>query len=159
MNGIRIAVLAVLFGGVSFTGAIAQQHSEGPLTNAAVVKLVRAGFKEKTVIAIIQSRPNQFQLDPEQLIELKHAGVSENIILTMLSLGPTGVESDDWDDDAFFNKRRDPSAGATGSGAQENSIDLFGSGGNSSSESRGRGRSQGNNTDTFTTGSATVRIL
>ena len=36
---------------------LAQQSRETPLTNAAVIKLVRAGFKEKTVIAIIRSRP------------------------------------------------------------------------------------------------------
>ena len=39
----------------------AQQPANAPLTNAAVVKLVRAGFKEKTVIAIIRTRPNNFE--------------------------------------------------------------------------------------------------
>ena len=28
-----------------------------PLTNAAIVKLVRAGFKEKTIISIVAARP------------------------------------------------------------------------------------------------------
>ena len=78
---------------------VSAQQPEAPLTNAAVVKLVRAGFKEKTVIAIIRSRPNRFELDPDRLIELKRNGVSENIILTMLAL-----------DESFF---RQTTTGAT----------------------------------------------
>src|SRR6266550_919951 len=74
----------------------AQQTSEVPLTNGAVVKLVRAGFREKTVIAIIHNRPNRFNLDPDRLIELKRNGVSENIILAMLSLGEPLLAEDDW---------------------------------------------------------------
>src|ERR1700704_1524912 len=75
------------------------QQAETPLTNAAVVKLVRAGFKEKTVIAIIHSRTNQFNLDPDRLIELKRQGVSENIILTMLAQNDSFVfPDDDWMD-------------------------------------------------------------
>ena len=78
------------------------QPSEAPLTNSSVIKLVKAGFKEKTVIAIIHSRPNQFKLDTEQLIQLKHNGVAENIILAMLSQDPSFASGDDWEDDQFF---------------------------------------------------------
>src|SRR5881227_4382080 len=84
--------------------ASAQQKTEAPLNNSAVVKLVRAGFKEKTVIAIIRSRPTQFDLSPDRLIELKHDGVSENIILAMLSSDDADtLASDDWGSDPFFN--------------------------------------------------------
>src|SRR5215210_2747080 len=81
-----------------------QQGREMPLTNAAVIKLVRAGFKEKTVIAIIRSRPVQFDLSPDRLIELKHSNVSENIILAMLALDDTefAPNDDDWGSDPFF---------------------------------------------------------
>src|SRR4026208_1306839 len=81
---------------------VAQQRSEAPLTNAAVIKLVRAGFKEKTVIAIIRSRPNRFELDPDRLIDLKRNGVTENIILTMLALNDSPITEDGWDNDSFF---------------------------------------------------------
>ena len=69
------------------------------MTNASVVKLVRAGFREKTVIAIIAARPVNFDLTPERLIELKKSGVSERVILAMLARAEA-VEfaSDDWDD-------------------------------------------------------------
>ena len=136
----------------------AAQQAQAPLTNAAVVKLVRAGFKEKTVIAIIHNRPNRFNLDPDRLIELKRSGVSENIILAMLSLGEPLLADDDWMDDSTFG-------GGTnrGSDAKPNSqpggVDIFGNNSGSSSRSSGRGMSGGNEGETTATGSATVRIL
>ena len=90
-----VLALCGLFFSLSVT---AQQRPEAPLTNDAVVKLVRAGFKEKTVIAIIRSRPNHFDLDPDRLIDLKRNGVTENIILTMLALDES-FSDDEWSDD------------------------------------------------------------
>ncbi|HMF58127.1 MAG TPA: hypothetical protein VK619_17420, partial [Pyrinomonadaceae bacterium] len=66
-------------------GSAQSQNSEAPLTNASVIKLVRAGFRERTIIAIIRTRPAQFDLSPDRLIELKHSGVSEQIILAMIA--------------------------------------------------------------------------
>src|ERR1044071_5019198 len=83
---LRLVVAIVLCGAFScfyLQPAQAQQSAEAPLTNAAIIKLVRAGFKEKTVIAIIRTRPSRFDLTPDRLIELKRNGVSENIILAM----------------------------------------------------------------------------
>ena len=129
-------------------------QSEGPLTNSSVVKLVRAGFKDKTVIAIIRSRPNRFQLDPDKLIELKRVGVSENIILAMLAQGESFVMAgDEWNDDLRLPGTSNDSRG------QSNTADIFGSGSRSRSQSGGRGMDDGNEGETTTTGSATVRIL
>src|ERR687885_414810 len=75
--------------------ARAQQNTDAPLTNASIIKLVRAGFKEKTVIAIIRTRPAQFDLAPDQLIELKRSGVNENIILAMLARDGAAFMADD----------------------------------------------------------------
>jgi hypothetical protein len=134
----------------------AQQRVE-PLTNSAVIKLVRAGFKEKTVIAIIHTRPNTFDLTADRLIELKKNNVSENVILTMLEQGGGGGFSDDFGDDAFFQggsgPKRDPMS------SSDPGTSIFGSGGSSQSQTKGRGMSGENNGDTQTTGSATVRIL
>src|SRR5712691_11421712 len=94
--------LAALLGLFSSLSVVAQQRSNAPLTNASIVKLVRAGFKEKTVIAIIRSHQNQFNLDPDRLIELKQSGVSESVILSMLSQDDSGLFTEDgWADDAF----------------------------------------------------------
>lgn len=152
-------MLSVLCTPLMVVTAAAQQRSEAPLTNSAIVKLVRAGFKEKTVIAIIRSRPNKFQLEPERLIELKRSGVSENIILNMLALGGSDFgDIDDWDTDSplFPNKGSvNPNAGNGSSGG----TDIFGSGGSSNSQNSGRGFKGGNQEETTTTGSATVRII
>src|ERR671913_207075 len=55
------------------------------LTNAAVVKLAKAGFKEKTIISIINTRIPNFDLSPDRMIELKRNGVTEKIIMAMLA--------------------------------------------------------------------------
>jgi hypothetical protein len=138
--------------------AEAQQRVEPPLTNAAVVKLVRAGFKEKTVIAIIRSRPNRFDLDPDRLIELKRNGVTENIILTMLALDESAFADDGWSDDSFFRRKGRGSENSTGDPRTGDS-DIFGSSGGSKGEQSGRGMSGGHEGETTTTGSATVRII
>jgi hypothetical protein len=140
--------------------AIAQQKTETPLTNSAVIKLVRAGFKEKTVIAIIRSRPAQFDLSPDRLIELKRGGVSENIILVMLAGDDAefaATDGDDWGSDPFFN---DPAGTKKGSKPGDGSTaDIFGMSGGSNSRTRQRGANGSSGGDTLSTGSATVRIL
>jgi hypothetical protein len=133
------------------------QQSEVPLTNSAVVKLVRAGFKEKTVIAIIHNRPNRFTLDPDRLIELKRNGVSENIILAMLAQdGSFAFPDDDWPNDSRFRGNRSGDKNANG---QPGSSEIFGTGSGSRSQRAGRGMDGSDQAETTTTGSATVRIL
>lgn len=132
------------------------QQQEAPLSNAAVVKLVRAGFKEKTVISIIRSRPNRFVLDPDRLIELKRNGVSENIILAMLAQDESFLLADgDWTDDFSFGRSktsaRDPRI--------QGGTDIFGSSEGSKGQTRSRGADGSNQGETTTTGTATVRIL
>lgn len=149
----KLAIGLILLGSVAWTSNA--QSSETPLTNSAVVKLVRAGFKEKTVIAIIQSRPNRFNLEPDRLIELKRNGVSENIILAMLSQNESFIFPDeDWTAGSVLEGgRKDNSKGQPGG------PDIFGSSSGSRSQSSGRGTIGGNTGETTTTGSATVRIL
>src|SRR6266850_2974979 len=100
----RLIAMLVLSGFVASASVLAQQNLE-PLTNAAIIKLVRAGFKDKSLIAIIHSRPNKFDLSADRLIELKHNGVAENVILAMINQdemsSATGV---DWADDGFFGQ-------------------------------------------------------
>lgn len=155
---VRLVLIAVI-GCAAAVSFYAQQAPVAPLTNAAVVKLVRAGFKEKTVIAIIHSRASRFNLDPDRLIELKQNGVSENIILAMLAQDESFVLADeDWTDDPRFrgnttrSNEGDPQKRSGGS-------DIFGSGDSSKSQTSGRGMNGANQGETTTTGSATVRIL
>jgi hypothetical protein len=139
--------------------------ADAPLTNAAVVKLVKADFKEKTIIAIIGSRPSRFDLSTERMIELKRNGVSEKIILAMLA-HQQGVEFDEnWGDETFFNQGtgeigkptdKQPDSAKNDPG---NTTGIFGSSGGARGNTQTRGGNASAAGDTVTTGSATVRIL
>jgi hypothetical protein len=135
------------------------------LTNASVVKLVRAGFKEKTLVAIINARPVSFDLSPDRLIELKKGGVPERVILAMLARAESiDFASEGWDDDEMalggFGRAGGARAGAPGQpGPDPGEVGIFGSSGGSSGRTRTRGRDGGGDSDTLTTGSASVRII
>src|SRR5215510_14577251 len=154
MKGILLTCFCLLL----TIGANAQQQN-GPLTNPAVVKLVKAGFREKTIITIINSRPSNYNLDTEHLIELKRNGVAENIILAMLSaqMGTVFLSDDEWSGDPFFKDLRKQNGGDQQPQSGESSI--FGSGSSSQSSSRSRGGLGGNQNDSNLSGSATVRII
>lgn len=157
LGHIMSVVLTVLICCLLSVGTVnAQQSSNEPLNNSAVIKLVKAGFKEKTIISIIHNRPNTFKLDTEQLIQLKRNGVSENIILAMLSQD-YGLSGEDFGDDSFFRDSK-RSAGNTPNGT-DNGVDIFGSRGGSRSQSEQRGGNGASQSEGEVTGSATVRIL
>lgn len=159
MTVVTKSLLVMTLLGFQVNYALAQQTSEAPLTNAAVLRLVKAGFKEKTIIAIINSRPNRFNLDTEQLIQLKHNGVSENVILAMLSLGYVSSNEEDWDDETFFRESRRQAAESDPKNSAGAGSDIFGSSSGSRSQSRSRGGTGGNENEGNITGSATVRII
>ncbi len=151
-------------------GALAQtSQSQKTLTNAAVVKLAKAGFKEKTIISIIYARIPNFDLSADRMIELKRNGVSEKIIVAMLARqeGRDVFEDDSWGDDAFMSKGIDPKTGnnsggnnsAGDGGSSDPGASIFGSSGGSKGQSRSNMGNGDANNDTVTTGSATVRIL
>ena len=153
MKGILLTCLCLLL----TVGANAQQQA-GPLTNVSIVKLVKAGFKEKTIITIINNRPADFKLDTEHLIELKRNGVNENIILAMLSvqMGTVLASEDEWSGDPFFKDFKKQNGESQPQSSENN---IFGSGSSSQSSSRSRGGSGGNQNDNNLSGSATVRII
>src|ERR1044072_433683 len=147
----RLILAAFLCVSIFATVALGQrQPSDGPLTNAAVVRLVKAGFKEKTIITIIGNRPSDFKLDTEHLIELKRSGVNENIILAMLSsqMGIVLVDDDEWTSESLL---KEPKA--------QGGASVFGSGSSSQSSGRSNGAPVGNQNDGNVSGSATVRII
>jgi hypothetical protein len=154
-------ITVLLLAGSAF-GVQTQSKQEGPMTNAEVIKLVKAGFKEKTVVLIIASRIPNFELTSDRMIQLKRAGVSENIIVAMLARQEGNDVSTDevssWGDDPFFNSKLDPKDGST-KGSDGSSTNIFGSSTGSrqkNSTRTGNGSASG---DSELTGSATVRIL
>lgn len=155
---VRIVLIAAI-SCAALVSPYAQQLPKAPLTNAAVMKLVHAGFKEKTIIVIIHSRPSEFNLEPDKLIELKRNGVGENIILAMLAQDESFVLADDeWTDDSKF-KGSTTRSNEGDAQKQSGGSDIFGSGQSSKGQTGGRGMNGANQGETSTTGSATARIL
>jgi hypothetical protein len=54
------------------------------LTNRDVLNLHAAGFGDDLLIAKIENSPNDFSVEPADLVALKRAGVSERVVTTML---------------------------------------------------------------------------
>ena len=77
MTSIRILAAIVLI----LAGALWAQTA---LTNESVVKLVKAGLSEDLVISTINAQPCRFSITPDDLIQLKQAGVTEKVIAVML---------------------------------------------------------------------------
>lgn len=144
------------------------RQTETALTNAAVVKLAKAGFKEKTIISIINARIPNFDLSPDRMIELKRNGVSEKIIIAMLARqeGMDVMLNDEtWADEEFMTQGLDPKSNSntsrtgTGGGTADNGVNIFGSSGGAKGRSRSSGTNGSLDNDTVTTGSATVRLI
>ena len=160
-----ILITLLLLAG-SALGVQAQTKDEGPMTNAEVIKLVKAGFKEKTIVLIIASRIPKFDLTSDQMIKLKRAGVNENIIVAMLARQEgTDVPADDssWGDDPFFNSKLDPKDGSTkgsGSGSgSDGSTGIFGSSTGSRAKTSTRTGNGSGSDESNLSGSATVRLI
>ena len=153
-------ITLLLLAGCAF-GVQAQTKDEGPMTNAEVIKLVKAGFKEKTVVLIIASRIPNFDLSSDRMIQLKRAGVSENIIVAMLARQEgNDVPTDDssaWGDDPFFNSKIDPKDG-TAKGS-DGSTNIFGNSSGSKQKNSTRTGNGSASGESNLSGSATVRIL
>jgi hypothetical protein len=150
------------------TVALAQTTSQQQaLNNAAIVKLTKAGFKEKTIVSIINTRIPNFDLSPDRMIELKRNGVSEKVIMAMLSRQEgldMMLDDESWSDDEFMTQGLDPKtktggSNSSGSVPSDGGTNIFGSGGGSKGRSKSRGGDGSLDTDTVTTGSATVKIL
>jgi hypothetical protein len=138
------------------------------LNNAAIVKLTKAGFKEKTIISIIGTRIPNFDLSPDRMIELKRNGVSEKVIMAMLSRQEgldMMLDDENWSDEQFMSQgiesQGNGKAGANNSGTapSDGGTNIFGSGGGVKGRSKSRGNDGSIDSDTMTTGSATVKII
>jgi hypothetical protein len=64
----------------SFLSVCAQEA----LTNEEVIKFVKAGLSDDTIIRIVKSRPTKFVLGADAVLALKDAGVSDKLLAVML---------------------------------------------------------------------------
>jgi len=78
-----VAVLLLFFCLGSPT--LGQQSKHTPLTNESIMGLVKIGFSDETILSMVEHEPGNYSLQTADLIALKKAGVSENVIRAMLS--------------------------------------------------------------------------
>ena len=75
-------VLAVSF--VTAAVSFAQLTYDAPLTNADIVKMVKAGIPEGVILRKVQMSESNFTTSPNALIELKRQHVPDDVMAAML---------------------------------------------------------------------------
>lgn len=67
---------------VAFASA---QQAQKPLTNTDVVKMVKGGLPESTIVSAIQANPPNFDISADALTSLKNAGVTQAVMNAMIA--------------------------------------------------------------------------
>ena len=94
---LALAILMALFVSFAACGALAQNTSaeDGPLpssgdvsrahfiNNDTIIKMTKAGLDDTVIIQTIQTQPGHYSTTPDDLIALKNAGVSQQVIAAM----------------------------------------------------------------------------
>jgi hypothetical protein len=99
-----LMLLCTLWVGV----AIGQnQTAPVPMTNAEVIKLAKGGLSNELIVKTIRSRPNQFDLSTDGMLDLKNNSVPDIVIEAMMSgpssqAGAPASTSSETDNDAFW---------------------------------------------------------
>ena len=102
----RLLKLSIFLGTVLLgVGVLPAQLKNSPLTNNDVVKMVKAGLPDATIVTTIAGRDTQFDLSSAGLQALGQAGVSSKVIRAML---------------AAESKKKDAAAAAEASTAAQN---------------------------------------
>ncbi len=71
-----------------------------PLTNDTILRMSKAGLDDAVILQTIQTQPGGYDTGPDDLIALKHAGVSQAVIAAMqarsagLAVHPTSTKVD-----------------------------------------------------------------
>ena len=63
---------------------VSQAQQQNPLTNADIVKLVKAGISDHVIADKIKSSETDFDTSPDTLVKLKQIGVSDALLTAML---------------------------------------------------------------------------
>ncbi len=91
----------------SNTADRSQNSKREILTNDSIISLIKADFKEKTILSLMRTSPVSFDLTAPKLIQLKKSGVNENIIQAMIERQTANGVIATLSDEDFFNKKDD----------------------------------------------------
>src|SRR5579863_7598339 len=83
MNCWRTVVIAIVIGCLG--------NAQEALTNDSVVKMVKAGLSEDVILSMVRTQPGKYTVAPEQLIDLKSAGVPDRVVAAMVEKGSNGA--------------------------------------------------------------------
>ena len=94
MRGTRLLHLAFLLAFLLALPLVAQAPTDNVLTNADIVKMMKAGLPESIILREIRMSNTDFATSPAALIELKKQGASERILGAVLDsrIGPSRSE-------------------------------------------------------------------
>jgi hypothetical protein len=67
-----------------FVAALLVPASAGAVTVRDIIELTRAGLPDDVLVAVIDADRTIFTLDKDQILELKKAGVSKQVLIKML---------------------------------------------------------------------------
>ena len=62
----------------------ANLSAQEPLSNETVLKLVKAGIGEETIVGMVNQQPGKYSLSAEDVVALKAGGVSDKVIAAMI---------------------------------------------------------------------------
>jgi hypothetical protein len=62
-------------------------HGQEPFTNDTILKLVKAGIGEDTIVGMVNQQPGRYSLNDSDVASLKSSGVSEKVIAAMIVKG------------------------------------------------------------------------
>jgi hypothetical protein len=99
-TAVRFILLLAISSFLTTVAMALPQQAQKPLTNDDVVKMVKGGLPEGTIVSAIQASATNFDISPDALISVKNAGVSQPVMDAMIA--------------AESNKRSAASRGSTG---------------------------------------------
>ncbi len=114
MTRVKVLFLALL---------ISSAQAQEPLTNEAVIKMVKSGLAEDVIVSIVRTQPAKYSLGTDQLIGLKSSGVPDRVLAAMVERGTgTGPSA------ATVSTGATPAAGTVGTGDPNDPISPHDSG-------------------------------
>lgn len=73
---LRVLFMFVMIAGTAF--------AQSGLNNDSVAKMTKAGLGDDVIVSMIRSQPGNYVIDPDTVIQLKSAGLSEKVIGAMV---------------------------------------------------------------------------